>query len=84
MQEQESPFDSFVRLMAPESRRVLDLAHEEMLALSHWWIGTEHVLWGLASEGSLATFLTPHGITPERIHAGILFIFDRHGTAQVF
>ncbi len=77
MQEQEAPFDSFARFMAPESRRALDLAREEMLALSHWWLGTEHLLWGLASEGSLASFLTPQGITPERIHAGIVFIFDR-------
>ena len=77
MQEQESPFDSFATYMAPESRRVLDLAREEMLSLKHWWIGTEHVLWGLASEESLASFLTPLGITPERIHAGIVFIFDR-------
>ncbi len=53
MQEQESPFDSFAKFMAPESRRVLDLAREEMLNLKHWWIGTEHVLWGLASEESL-------------------------------
>ncbi len=77
MQEQESLFDSFTKLMIPESRRVLDLAREEMLALSHWWLGTEHLLWGLASEGSLASFLTPQGITPERIHAGIVFVFDR-------
>ncbi len=77
MQEQESPFDSFAKCMAPESRRVLDLAREEMLNLKHWWIGTEHVLWGLASEESLTPFLTPLGITPERIHAGIVFIFDR-------
>ncbi len=79
MQEQQSPFDSFTRLMAPESRRVFDLAREEMLTLSHWWIGTEHVLWGLAREGSLTSLLTPHEITPERIHAGIVFIFDRQG-----
>ena len=77
MQEQESPFDSFATFMAPESRRVLDLAREEMLNLKHWWIGTEHLLWGLASEESLSSFLTPLGITPERIHAGIVFIFDR-------
>jgi len=77
MQEQESPFDSIVKFMAPESRRVLDLAREEMLNLKHWWIGTEHLLWGLASEESLTSFLTPLGITPERIHAGIVFIFDR-------
>jgi hypothetical protein len=77
MPEQESLFDSCAKLMRPESRRALDLAREEMLILSHWWIGTEHLLWGLASEGSLASFLTPQGITPERIHAGIVFIFDR-------
>ena len=77
MQEQESPFDSIVKFMAPESRRVLDLAREEMLNLKHWWIGTEHLLWGLASEESLTSFLTPLLITPERIHAGIVFIFDR-------
>ena len=70
MQEHESLLDSFAKCMAPESRRVLDLAREEMLTLKHWWIGTEHVLWGLASEESLASFLTPLGITPERIHAG--------------
>jgi RNA polymerase sigma factor (sigma-70 family) len=77
MQEQESPFDSFAKYMAPESRRVLDLAREEMLNQKHWWIGTEHLLWGLASEESLTSFLTPLGITPERIHAGMVFIFDR-------
>ena len=77
MQEHESPFDSFARFLAPESRRALDLAREEMLALSHWWIGTEHLLWGLASEGSLASFLAPQGITPERIHDSMVFVFDR-------
>lgn len=77
MQEQETPFDAFARSMTPESRRVLELAREEMLKLKHWWIGTEHLLWGLASEGSLTSFLTPLDITPERIHAGIVFIFSR-------
>jgi RNA polymerase sigma factor (sigma-70 family) len=77
MQEQETPFDAFARSMTPESRRVLALAREEMLKLKHWWIGTEHLLWGLASEGSLTTFLTALDITPERIHAGIVFIFSR-------
>ncbi len=77
MQEQETPFDSAVKLLAPESLRVFDLAREEMLNLKHWFIGTEHLLWGLTRESSLASFLTPLGITPERIHAGIVFIFDR-------
>jgi len=77
MQEQETLFDSAIKLLTPESRHVLDLARAEMLNLKHWFIGTEHLLWGLASEGSLASFLTPLSITPERIHAGIVFIFDR-------
>jgi|SRR5579883_424757 RNA polymerase sigma factor (sigma-70 family) len=79
MQQQPSLFDSFAKLLAPESRQVLALAREEMLTLSHWWIGTEHMLWGLAREGSLSPLLTPYEITPERIHAGIVFIFDRQG-----
>ncbi|MDQ2904763.1 MAG: sigma-70 family RNA polymerase sigma factor [Ktedonobacteraceae bacterium] len=82
MQEQEAPFDVFVKLLAPESRRVLDLAREEMLNLKHWFIGTEHLLWGLSSEGNLASFLTPLNITPERVHTGIVFIFARHQTQQ--
>src|SRR5215471_14652784 len=77
MHGQETPFGAVAQFMAPESRRVLDLAREEMLGLSQWWIGTEHLLWGLSREGSLASFLTPLDITPERIHAGIVFIFDR-------
>src|SRR5258708_1724097 len=77
MQEQESPFDTFVKCIAAERRRVLDTARGEMLRLKRWGIGTEHLVWGLASEESLTSFLTPLGITPERIHAGIVFIFDR-------
>ena len=79
MQEQQSPFDSFAKFMAPESHSVLDFAREEMLNLKHWWIGTEHLLWGLVCEGSLASFLTLYEIMPERIHVGIVFIFDRQG-----
>ncbi len=77
MQEQEAQFESFANFMLPESLHVLELARQEMQNLKHWWIGTEHLLWGLASESSLATFLTPLNVTPERVHAGIVFIFDR-------
>ena len=82
MQEQNEPFDAVVSLLTPASRRVLDLARTEMITLAHWWIGTEHLLWGLASEGSLASFIGPLGITPERVHAGIVFIFDHETTAR--
>ena len=78
MQEQDaSSFDSYAPLLSPESLRVLTLAHEEALNLQHNFIGTEHLLWGLASEGSLSTFLTPLNITPERVHTGIVFIYSR-------
>lgn len=77
MQEQEGSFDSFAQLLNPASMRVLALAYEEALNLKHNFIGTEHLLWGLASEGSLASFLTPLNITPERIHTGIVFIYNR-------
>ena len=78
MQEQDASFDSAMKLLTPESLRVLQLAHEEAQRLKHHFIGTEHLLWGLTSEGSLSSFLTPLGITPDRIHAGIVFIFDRN------
>ncbi len=83
MQEQEAPFDSFVKFLSPESLRVLELSREEALNLKHPFIGTEHLLWGLASESSLAPFLTAMGITPERIHAGIVFIYDRHAQTNL-
>jgi RNA polymerase sigma factor (sigma-70 family) len=78
MQEQEPSFDSFTQFLIPESLRVFDLAREEAVQLTHNFIGTEHMLWGLVSEGSLAAFWTPLDVTPERIHAGIVFIFDRN------
>ena len=78
MQEQDSSFDSAIQLLTPESLRVLQLAYEEAQNLKHHFIGTEHLLWGLTSEGSLTSFLAPLGITPERIHAGIVFIYDRN------
>jgi RNA polymerase sigma factor (sigma-70 family) len=77
MQEQESSFDSFAKLLSPESLRVFTLAREEALNLKHNFIGTEHLLWGLASEGSLTSFLTPLNITPESVHKGVVFIYDR-------
>ena len=77
MQEQESSFDSFTKVLSLESLRVFTLAHEEALNMKHNFIGTEHLLWGLASEGSLASFLTPLNITPESVHKGITFIYEQ-------
>lgn len=77
-QMQETPFDAVRRLLSPESSRVLDLSRDEAVRLKHDFIGTEHMLWGLASEGSLSSFFAPLGVTAERIHGGVVFIYDRH------
>ena len=77
MQGQETPFEEFASFMSAEGRRVFDLALEEAKRLKHNFIGTEHLLWGLASEGSLTPLFAPLGITPNRIHGGIVFIFSR-------
>ena len=78
---QESPFELYVRQLSPESQRVIELALEESIRLNHNFIGTEHLLWGLVSEGSLKTFLEPLSITAERIHGAIVFIFERQAQA---
>ena len=82
MQEAESSFDAYVQLLTAESRKVFDLAHTEMLTLKHNFIGTEHLLWGLVSEGSLTPFFAPQDLTPERIHTGMVFIYDRRQFSQ--
>ena len=81
MQEQEPSLDTLTQSFTPESHRVLDLAREEMSRLKHYFIGTEHLLWGLASEGSLVSLFAPLNITPERIHGGIVFIFESQAQA---
>lgn len=78
MQEKEASFDLFAQSLSPESLRVLALAREEAVTLKHNFIGTEHLLWGLASEGSLTAFLKPLNITPESVHKGIVFIYSGH------
>ena len=78
MQEQQPVFDKVIQILPPECRRVLNLARDEAVTLRHNFIGTEHLLWGLTSEGCLTAFFAPLGVEPERIHAGIVFIFDRH------
>ncbi len=78
MQEQELPFDSLIPLLTSECQRAFNLARQEAIDLKHSFIGTEHLLWGLVSEGSLSSYLTPLGITPERIHKAILFIYEGH------
>src|SRR5438445_3950840 len=53
----------------PRAKKVLELALREALALGHNWIGTEHVLLGLAreNEGVAARILLDLGVTADRI-----------------
>ena len=53
------------------AKKTLELSLREALALGHNYIGTEHILLGLAREGDgvAAQILTEQGATPERIRA---------------
>jgi ATP-dependent Clp protease ATP-binding subunit ClpC len=53
----------------PRAKKVLELALREALALKHNYIGTEHVLLGLAreNEGVAARILLDFGVDAERI-----------------
>jgi ATP-dependent Clp protease ATP-binding subunit ClpC len=58
------------------ARTVVVLAQEEARALGHNYIGTEHLLLGLAAEGNGvgATVLAEAGLTPEILRADVLRI----------
>lgn len=76
MQEHETSYEFLVTLLTPESVHVITLSQQEAQALQHQnFIGTEHILWGLTSEGTLTSFLTSLGITPDKIHKAIAFIY---------
>jgi ATP-dependent Clp protease ATP-binding subunit ClpC len=53
----------------PRAKKVLDLALREALSLGHNWIGTEHVLLGLAreSDGVAMQILLDHGVGADRL-----------------
>ena len=58
----------------PRAKRVLELALREALSLGHNWIGTEHVLLGLAREddGVAKRILLDRGINAERIRDEVI------------
>jgi ATP-dependent Clp protease ATP-binding subunit ClpC len=58
----------------PRAKRVLELALREGLALGHNYIGTEHVLLGLARENSgvAARNLLDEGVDAERIRNAVI------------
>jgi hypothetical protein len=61
-----------VTVYTEQGQRVLDLAREEALSLNHYYIGTEHLLLGLLSEGSATAPLIEQGATLARSRAEII------------
>jgi ATP-dependent Clp protease ATP-binding subunit ClpC len=58
----------------PRAKKVLELALREGLTLGHNYIGTEHILLGLARENSgvAARILLDQGVDGERIRAAVI------------
>jgi ATP-dependent Clp protease ATP-binding subunit ClpC len=58
----------------PRAKRVLELALREALSLGHNWIGTEHVLLGLAREddGVAKQILLDFGVDADRIRNEVI------------
>jgi ATP-dependent Clp protease ATP-binding subunit ClpA len=53
-----------------EGRQVVERAQEQARRLGHGFIGTEHLLYGLASaDGQVGEVLRERGVTPERYEA---------------
>jgi ATP-dependent Clp protease ATP-binding subunit ClpC len=58
----------------PRAKKVLELALREALKLSHNYIGTEHILLGIVTEGEgvAAQILVSHDLGPEEVRARVL------------
>lgn len=61
------------------SKRVIELAVNEGRALSHPYVGTEHILLGLLAEGesAAAQALAEMGVTQERAREAVLDVLRR-------
>ena len=59
--------------LTPRTKRVIELTHDETRRLNHHYIGTEHLLLGLAQEreGVAVEILRRLGATPDRVHSQI-------------
>lgn len=60
-------------LLSERSEDVMGLARDEASRLQHEYIGTEHILLGIACEpvGLAADVLKSFGITPDRVRSGV-------------
>jgi len=68
----------------PRAKKVLELSMREALSLGHNYIGTEHILLGIAreNEGVAARILLDYGIDAERIRNAVIETLGRvPGTA---
>ncbi len=75
MREMASRFEKF----SERARRVLTIAQEEARNLNHSYIGTEHILLGLAREedGVAAKILTNLGVSLGKVRSAVEFIIGR-------
>ncbi|NLY18012.1 MAG: ATP-dependent Clp protease ATP-binding subunit [Clostridiaceae bacterium] len=68
-----------------KAAKALNLAKECSSALSHNYIGTEHILWGLVKEGTgiAASVLMQNGITDQKVMESILSIIGKGEPGQL-
>jgi hypothetical protein len=71
--------DGVERPYTPRARRVLDLTVGEALSLGHNYVGTEHLVMGLARENSglAAQVLADLGCTPAGLRAEVITLLTR-------
>jgi ATP-dependent Clp protease ATP-binding subunit ClpC len=62
-----------VNILSERAQHVLGLARDEALRLHHEYIGTEHILLGIAREpdGVVANTFKSFGITLDRVRSGV-------------
>jgi ATP-dependent Clp protease ATP-binding subunit ClpA len=68
----------------PRAKKALELSLREALHLGHGYVGTEHILLGLAREeqGMAAKILARHGCTPDRLRRLVLDTLNSPGEAS--
>ena len=68
----------------PRSKKVLELSLREAIALGHNYIGTEHLLLGLITEGEgvAAQILIQKGVVPATVRATVMAELAKYGPAK--
>ncbi len=70
--------------LTPRTKRVIELAVDEARRMGHHYIGTEHLLLGLAQEGNgiAADVLTSMGVNLEMLQKHTVEVMKKHPTPQ--